>query len=133
NVALRGKGRDRVLVNHLLAAVALDDNRKIVECAHHAPDLKTGRQINGHWNAVLAELVEERILNVDGFAHGPLPPSRRLITSIFKLIPELSCYYSMDGVQVGDKISFVRHIHPFDVLHPPKPGQLPFRQPARVL
>src|SRR5690606_21579226 len=96
NVALGRKGADGVLVYHLLAAVAVDDDGEIVECAHHAPDLESVRQIYGNGYAVLAQLVEERVLDVDGFVHGPDTPIAKELgccSILFAVWHKLSCYY----------------------------------------
>ncbi|EXX89831.1 hypothetical protein BG53_13935 [Paenibacillus darwinianus] len=66
-----------MFVHHLLAAFAVNDDREVVECFDYAADLKPVGQVDRNRNAVLAQLVEKRILNIDRFVHWPLPPSKK--------------------------------------------------------
>lgn len=65
------KGRNRMLEYHLLAAIAVNDNRVVVKSANNPSDLKTICQINGYWNALLAQLVQKRILDINRLIHRP--------------------------------------------------------------
>lgn len=77
NVALRGKRRDGMLVNHLLTAFRVDDDRKVVKSFNNAANLKAIGQIDRYRDAVLAQLIEKRVLYVYRFVHWQLPPSTK--------------------------------------------------------
>ncbi|MNR66494.1 hypothetical protein D3C85_1900090 [compost metagenome] len=54
-----------MLVHHLLASFAVDDNRKIVKGFDNSTDLEAIGQIYRNRDAVFAKLVQKRILNID--------------------------------------------------------------------
>lgn len=54
-----------MLVHHLLTSLAVDNDRKIIKGFDHAPNLKSIHQKNGNRNVILAQLVQERILNIN--------------------------------------------------------------------
>lgn len=58
-----------MLVDHLLASVAVNDDRKIVKCLDRPADLEAVSQIDRSWNIFFPQLVQERILDVDGLVH----------------------------------------------------------------
>jgi hypothetical protein len=69
---LRRKCRDRMLINHLLAAFAIDDNGKIIERTDDPADLKPIRQIDGNGNVFFSKLIQKSVLDIDRFVHhGP--------------------------------------------------------------
>jgi hypothetical protein len=71
DVALWHKRADRMLVYHLLAALAVDNDGEVVKGTDDAADLKPVGQINSDRNAVFAKLIEKRILDVNGLVHWP--------------------------------------------------------------
>ncbi len=67
--ALRRERGDGMLVDHLLASVAVNDDRKIVKCLDRPADLEAIGQIDRSRNVFFPQLVQERILDVDGLVH----------------------------------------------------------------
>lgn len=67
--ALRRERGDRVLVYHLLASVAINDDREIVKSLDCPTDLKAISQIDRSRNVFFPQLVQERILDVNGLVH----------------------------------------------------------------
>lgn len=67
--ALRRERGDSVLVDHLLASVAINDDRKIVKSLDCTTDLKAISQIDRSRNVFFPQLVQERILDVNGLVH----------------------------------------------------------------
>lgn len=72
-IALRLERGDCVLVHHLLASVAIDDDNVVVESFNCSSDLKTVSQKDGNRNALFAHLIQECILDVNGLVHLPYP------------------------------------------------------------
>ncbi len=54
-----------MFVNHLLFAVAVDHDRKIVEAANHTAQLKAVYQVDSDRHRILPDLVQKRVLDVD--------------------------------------------------------------------
>lgn len=62
-----------MLVHHLLAPVTVDDNGEVVERFDNSPDLKAVGQIYCSRDILFAQLVQERILNINGLVHMTYP------------------------------------------------------------
>jgi hypothetical protein len=73
NRTLRGKGGDSMLIHHLLAAFAVNNDGKIIKCFNVPANLKSIGQIDGYSDAFFAQLIQECVLNVDGFVHNGTP------------------------------------------------------------
>lgn len=71
--ALWRKGGNGMLVHHLLASVTVDDNCEIVKCFDDSPDLKAVGQIYCGRDILFTQLVQERILDVNGLVHMTYP------------------------------------------------------------
>jgi hypothetical protein len=63
-----------MLVYHLLFAVAVDYDRKVVKSTHDAAQLETIDQVNRHWHGFFADLVQKGVLDVDRLLQNYVPP-----------------------------------------------------------
>lgn len=74
-----------MFVHHLLLAVAVDDNRIIIEAPDDTPQLETVDQINGDGDRLLADLVQKSVLDINCLFQWPY----LLCTFTFSLIYSL--------------------------------------------
>lgn len=121
NIALWCKGGNRMLVDHLLTAFAVNHNRKIIEGLDLSSDLEPVRQIYGDRHTVFAQLVQKVILNIDGFVHKstPLRFATMNVYSFSNL--QLFRYYTTNCLLVSRKIFSQRNINPYQILHVAEP------------
>ncbi|MNP75347.1 hypothetical protein D3C76_1723960 [compost metagenome] len=68
-----------MLVHHLLASVAIDNDDVIVKRFDRPSDLKTIRQKDGDGNALLAQLIKKCILDINGLVHSRTPNRNQLV------------------------------------------------------
>ncbi len=54
-----------MLIYHLLLALAVNHDRKVIECPNLSPNLKAIREIYGNRNTVLTQLIQECVLDID--------------------------------------------------------------------
>ncbi|MNI42595.1 hypothetical protein D3C73_968950 [compost metagenome] len=73
DAALRREGRNGMLVHHLLTPVTVNYDREIIECFNNSPDLKAVGQIYCSRDILFTQLVQERILDVNGLVHMTYP------------------------------------------------------------
>ena len=74
NRVCRRDSRDGMLVDHLLLAHDIEHDREIIKTAHTALDLETIDQMDGHGNILLADLIEETVLQIDHLIRHKTPP-----------------------------------------------------------
>ena len=65
----RGDRRDRVLVDHLLPAVGVDEHDEAVKTAHNAAQLEPVHEKQGHGDLFPPDVIEECVLKVLCFLH----------------------------------------------------------------
>lgn len=69
HITLRHERGDSMLVHHLLTAVAVNHDGKIVKSFDRSTDLKAVCKVYRGRNVLFAQLVQERVLDVNGLVH----------------------------------------------------------------
>lgn len=62
-----------MLIYHLLLSFTVNDDCEVIKCFDASSNLKTVRQIDGHRDILFPNLVQEYVLNVNGFIHFQVP------------------------------------------------------------
>jgi len=127
-VALRHERGNGMLVHHLLTSVAVDHDRKVVECLDRAPNLKTVGQVDRGRDILFAQLVQERVLNINGFVHNRYPQLSFYCHFLSKFGAEPSRNYTMNLLVICRKVFRFGNVHPLDVVHMTEPRELPFSE-----
>lgn len=77
-----------MLVNQLLLSIRVDNNRKIVKCFNRPSHLKSIDEVYRYRYRILAQLIQKRILDINGLVHFSRTPI--IIWIVLKYIQGLS-------------------------------------------
>jgi hypothetical protein len=66
---LRRKRGNGMFVHHLLTAFTINNDREVVKGTNKSSDLEPISQVYGYGNALFTQLVEEIVLDINGFIH----------------------------------------------------------------
>lgn len=115
-----------MLVYHLLTSVTVDHDRKVVECLDCAPNLKTVGQVDRGRDILFAQLVQERVLDINGFVHNRYPQLSFYCHFHSKIGAEPSRNYTMNLLVICRKVFRFGNVNPLNVLHMAEPRELSF-------